>query len=56
MNYDEKCQLLIIGDSTVGKTSILSRYSNGTFNASYLATVGLENITKDEISVFSSEN
>ena len=49
MNYDEKCQLLIIGDSTVGKTSILSRYSNGTFNASYLATVGLDNFTKDEI-------
>ena len=49
MNYDEKCQLLIIGDSTVGKTSILSRYSNGTFNSSYLATVGLDNFTKDEI-------
>jgi len=49
MNYDEKCQLLIIGDSTVGKTSILSRFSNGTFNANYLATVGLDNFTKDEI-------
>ena len=49
MNYDEKCQLLIIGDSTVGKTSILTRYTNGTFNANYLATVGLDNFTKDEI-------
>ena len=49
MNYDEKCQLLIIGDSTVGKTSILSRFANGTFNSNYLATVGLENFTKDEI-------
>ena len=48
MNYDEKCQLLIIGDSTVGKTSILSRFANGTFNANYLATVGLDNFTKDE--------
>ena len=48
MNYDEKCQLLIIGDSTVGKTSILSRYANGTFNSNYLATVGLDNFTKDE--------
>ena len=49
MNYDVKCQLLIIGDSTVGKTSILSCFANGTFNSNYLATVGLENFTKDEI-------
>ena len=49
MNYDVKCQLLIIGDSTVGKTSILSRFANGTFNSNYLATVGLDNFTKDEI-------
>ena len=49
MNYDEKCQLLIIGDSTVGKTSILSRYTNGIFNSNYLATVGLDNFTKDEV-------
>ena len=48
MNYDAKCQLLIIGDSTVGKTSILSRFANGTFNSNYLATVGLDNFTKDE--------
>ena len=49
MSYDKKCQLLIIGDSTVGKTSILSRYTNGTFNSNYLATVGLDNFSKDEI-------
>ena len=49
MNYDQKCQLLVIGDSTVGKTSILSRFANGTFNSNYLATVGLDNFTKDEI-------
>ena len=48
MNYDEKCQLLIIGDSTVGKTSILSRFANGTFSSNYLATVGLDNFNKDE--------
>ena len=49
MNYDMKYQLLIIGDSTVGKTSILSRFTNGTFDSNYLATVGLDNFTKDEI-------
>ena len=49
MNYDKKCQLLIIGDSTVGKTSILARYAKGIFNANYLATIGLDNFTKDEV-------
>ena len=49
MNYDIKCQLLIIGDSTVGKTSIISCYVNGTFSSNYLATVGLDNFTKDEV-------
>ena len=49
MNYDKKCQLLIIGDSTVGKSSILSRYTKGDFNYNYLATVGLDFFTKDEI-------
>ena len=49
MNYDKKCQLLIVGDSTVGKTSILSRYAHGEFNKHYLATVGLDFFKKDEI-------
>jgi len=38
MNYDRICQILIIGDSSVGKTSILRRYTNGTFKEEYLAT------------------
>jgi len=48
MNYDEKCQLLIIGNSAVGKTSILSKYTNKTFNENYKATIGLDFFTKDE--------
>lgn len=43
----EKCQLLIVGDTQVGKTSILSRYVNGEFNANYLATVGVDFLSKD---------
>ena len=49
MGYSEKFKLLVLGDSTAGKTSILDRYTNGVFNANYLATVGLDNFTKDEI-------
>ena len=48
MNYDEKCQLLVVGDSSVGKTSIITRFTNGTFNPNYLATVGIDNFSKDE--------
>ena len=45
----EKCRLLIIGDSEVGKTSFLSCYSKGEFNLTYLATTGFEFSTKDDI-------
>ena len=48
MNYDVKCQLLIIGNSNVGKTSIITRFTNGTFSQNYLATVGVDNYTKIE--------
>lgn len=49
MNYDEKFQLLIIGESTVGKTSLLFRYAEDKYSSQYLATVGIDFFTKDEI-------
>ena len=49
MNFDEKCQIVLVGDSTVGKTSLLLKYTNGTYSEENLATVGLDFITKDEI-------
>ena len=49
MDYDKKCQLLIIGDAIVGKTSILSRFENNSFNPNYLATVGLDFFKKEVI-------
>ena len=48
MNYDKTCQLLILGDSSVGKTSLITRYTNGTFKEEYLATVGLDYHSKIE--------
>lgn len=54
MNYDEKCQLLIIGDSTVGKTSMLYRYTEDKFSTQHLATVGIDFFTKDE-NIFSKK-
>lgn len=47
MNNNLKAQLLIIGDSFVGKTSILTRFIEDKFSANYLATVGLDFFSKD---------
>ena len=49
MNYDKTCQILLIGDSSVGKTSLIQRYANGIFKEEYLATCGLDLYTKHEI-------
>ena len=49
MNYDKKCQILLIGDSLVGKTCLIQRYVNGTFKDDYITTVGLDYHTKLEI-------
>ena len=48
MSYDKTIQLLVIGDSCVGKTSLITRYTNGTFKEEYLATVGLDYYSKVE--------
>jgi Ras-related protein Rab-8A len=34
--------VIIIGDSGVGKTNILTRYSEGIFKDSYVATIGVD--------------
>ena len=49
MNYDKKCQLLVIGNSAVGKSSILRRFTQDKFNPNYFATVGIDFFTKDVI-------
>ncbi|CAH1785921.1 unnamed protein product [Owenia fusiformis] len=35
-------KLMFIGDSTVGKTSLIFRYVHGIFNEMYLATIGID--------------
>ena len=35
-------KFILIGDSSVGKTSIVTRYSDGTFNDSFISTVGID--------------
>jgi len=44
----EKCQLLIIGDSTVGKTSILYSYVDREHTTKHVATTGIDFFSRDE--------
>ena len=45
--YDHKCQIIIIGDSTVGKTSFLSQYMGHNNPLKQTATVGIDYFSKD---------
>lgn len=40
--YDYLVKLVIIGDSSVGKTNILLRYVNEEFKMSHIATIGVD--------------
>lgn len=40
--YDYLFKLVIIGDSGVGKSSLLLRFSDDQFNDSYLTTIGVD--------------
>ena len=48
MTYDEKIQLILIGESGVGKTSLIRRYTNNIFNSSHIETIGIEFYTQEE--------
>eukprot|EP00116_Pleurobrachia_bachei_P010113 sb/3470375/ len=41
-NYDYLFKLLLIGDSGVGKTCLLFRFSDDAFNNSFIATIGID--------------
>ena len=48
MTYDEKIQLIMIGESGVGKTSLIRRYTNNIFNSTHLETIGIEFYNREE--------
>jgi len=41
-SFDMKIKLLLIGDQSVGKTCILERFTNNTFDISTLTTIGID--------------
>ena len=48
MTYDEKIQIIMIGESGVGKTSLIRRYTNNIFNSNHLETIGIEFYNREE--------
>ena len=36
------CQVILIGEPSVGKTSILSRFSDQVFSSNFISTVGID--------------
>ena len=40
--YDKLIKLIIIGDSGVGKTNLLTRFTENRFNLESKATIGVE--------------
>ena len=49
MQYDKTCSILLLGDTCVGKTCLITRYANGVFKEDYIATVGIDYVSKQEI-------
>ena len=43
---DYKLKLVVVGDSGVGKTNLIKRFANNTFNSNSKATVGVEFLSK----------
>ena len=41
-DYDYLLKFLALGDSGVGKTSLLYQYTDGTFNPKFISTVGID--------------
>jgi len=44
----ELYKVVVLGDYSVGKTSIMERYVNNKFSQSYKATIGADFLTKEK--------
>lgn len=41
-DYDYLFKLVLVGDSGVGKSCLLLRFADDTFNESYISTIGVD--------------
>lgn len=49
-DYDYLIKLLCVGDSGVGKTSFLYKYTDGVFHTQFISTVGIDFREKSVVS------
>ena len=40
--YDQKIKIMVIGDTLVGKTALITKYTKNTFGGAYLTTAGID--------------
>ena len=45
-SYDDKFNIIFVGDENVGKTSIINRYINNAFSDEKKKTIGIDNYSK----------
>jgi len=50
-SYKKTLKIVILGDSGVGKTSLMNRFSTGKFTGQYKATIGADFLSKDNVVV-----
>ena len=55
MNHSKSCQILLLGNMAVGKTSLITRYVNNIFKGEYINSTGIDyyfkNVIIDNINV-----
>ena len=42
VDFDIKLKIMLIGDTNVGKTSLLQKYCNNEFSKNYISTIGID--------------
>ena len=55
-DYDYLIKFLTLGDSGVGKTSLLYRYTDEKFNPKFISTVGIDFREKRVVSISSGQS